>query len=105
MQLTSSRLANGSFLVLDNHKSHHSLGVTNLAHSMGLELLYLPPTASELNPVERMWSYFKREWRQRLYDPEHVITTGNAHRQITATLESVKAKGRQLAQGPTQHML
>ena len=56
-------------MVLDNHAAHRSGRIKNLAHRMGIELLFMPPTASELNPVEKMWSYFKRQWRKRLYDP------------------------------------
>ena len=50
-------------MVLDNHPCHKSLRIRNLAHRMGIELLFMPATASELNPVEQMWGYFKRQWR------------------------------------------
>lgn len=50
----------GSVMVLDNHAAHKSLRIKNLASRMGIDLLFMPPTASELNPVECMWGYFKR---------------------------------------------
>ena len=50
-------------MVLDNHPAHTSAIIQSVAHKLGIELEYLPPTASELNPVERMWAYFKQRWR------------------------------------------
>ena len=51
-------------MVLDNHKAHNNNTTINMACSTyGIDLEFLPPTASELNPVERMWAYFKRQWR------------------------------------------
>ena len=60
-------------MVLDNHPAHRSHKVKNLAHELGFRLHFLPPMASELNPVERMWAYFKQEWRKRLYNPSKPI--------------------------------
>ena len=65
----------------------------------------MPPTASELNPVERMWAYFKRRWRQKLYDPERDISVENALNVIVETLQEVSKHGRSLAKGPMNHML
>lgn len=62
-------------MVLDNHAAHRSKTSVNLANRLGIHLEFLPPTASELNPIERMWSYFKRRWRQKLYNPSYHITS------------------------------
>lgn len=42
----------GGYLVLDNHPSHKSVKIINYAAERKLKLLFLPPSASELNPVE-----------------------------------------------------
>ena len=66
---------------------------------------FLPPTASELNPVERMWAYFKRRWRQKLYDPKLEINNQNSRRFIEDTLEEIKFIGiEKLKDGPMDHM-
>ena len=57
------KIEKGCVMVLDNHPAHTSKSIASKAHSMGIELLFLPPTASELNPIEVMWAYFKRKWR------------------------------------------
>ena len=46
----------GSVIVLDNHAAHSTLGVQELLHDEGAELLFLPPASSVLNPIEV--SYF-----------------------------------------------
>ena len=77
----------------------------NLANRLGIHLEFLPPTASELNPIERMWSYFKRRWRQKLYNPAYHITSENTVEYIEQTLEEVGHLGQKLAEGPMKHML
>ena len=59
-----------AYLVLDNHPVHKAKLVKEYAASVGLNLMYLPPTASELNPIERMWAYFKAKWRDMLSNHE-----------------------------------
>ena len=76
----------------------------NLANKLGIFLEWLPPTASELNPVERMWSYFKRRWRQKLYNPAYDINKENATLHIEKTLEDVSHLQDKLARGPLRHM-
>ena len=39
-------------VVLDNHSAHKSNPVTEYARTEGFRLLYTPPTASHLNPIE-----------------------------------------------------
>ena len=42
----------GSVIVLDNHAAHYTLGVQELLHDLGAELLFTPPASSILNPIE-----------------------------------------------------
>ena len=65
-------------MILDNHSAHKSVTARNYAHKLGIKLCFLPPTASELNPIERMWSYFKNVWRRMLYNPCFTITDKNS---------------------------
>ena len=51
-----------SVLVLDNHRAHWSNDLADCCLGVGLNLLYLPPYASELNPIELVWAHFKRVW-------------------------------------------
>jgi transposase len=48
-------------LVLDNAKYQHSAAVKALASSLGIELLYLPGYSPNLNLIERLWRFIKRE--------------------------------------------
>ena len=48
-----------SFIVLDNHSAHRSNVVRDWCASKRLQLLYLPPYSSPLNPIERLWAHFK----------------------------------------------
>ena len=48
-------------LVLDNAAIHKAKAVTAFAQSESrLSLVYLPPYSPELNPIERVWAYVKR---------------------------------------------
>ena len=49
-------------LVLDNHTAHHSLAFRKFTEKHGLQLLYLPPGGSVLNPIERAWATLKTSW-------------------------------------------
>ena len=61
-------------LVLDNHTVHHSKDVRDWCREHSIDMLHTPSYCSELNPVEQMWSVFKRKWSQemtrRLLRPE-----------------------------------
>jgi transposase len=48
-------------LVLDNARYQHSAAVKALALSLGIELLYLPGYSPNLNLIERLWRFIKRE--------------------------------------------
>ena len=84
-------------MVLDNHGAHTSMKSINFANRMGIKFEPLPPTASELNPIERMWSYFKRKWRQKLYDPLLQINPRNSMDHIRETLREVEHLDKKLA--------
>ncbi|MBT9141600.1 MAG: hypothetical protein DDT30_02200 [Dehalococcoidia bacterium] len=50
----------GIIIVLDNFKSHKAGEVVKEAGRLGIELLFLPPYSSDLNPIEYIWKSIKR---------------------------------------------
>lgn len=52
-------LRRGDFVVMDNLSSHHCKEVREAIERVGAEVLYLPPYAPELNPIEHTWSKLK----------------------------------------------
>ena len=48
-------------LVLDNARYQKCKVVTELAESLGIELLYLPPYSPNLNLIERLWKLVKKK--------------------------------------------
>ena len=54
------------YVVLDNHPSHHTKEVTELAKNLGLELMFMPPYSPELNSIEALWSVLKRSVKSQL---------------------------------------
>lgn len=48
-------------LVLDNARYQKCALVKELAESLNIELLYLPPYSPNLNLIERMWKFVKKE--------------------------------------------
>lgn len=48
-------------LVLDNARYQKCKVVNDLAESLGIELLYLPPYSPNLNLIERLWKFVKKK--------------------------------------------
>jgi hypothetical protein len=51
--------------VLDNARAHHTLANKQLAASLDIELMFLPPYTPELNSIEALWAVIKGEFKQR----------------------------------------
>ncbi|MFP4280774.1 MAG: IS630 family transposase [Halochromatium sp.] len=47
-------------VVLDNFSSHHGAEVKQAAEDNAIELVFLPPYAPDLNPIEFIWKTIKR---------------------------------------------
>ena len=60
-------------LVADNHRSHHTDSVRELADRLNIELMFLPPCTPELNSVEALWSVVKGNLKKSLL--ERRVTT------------------------------
>lgn len=48
-------------LVLDNARYQHCRLIMELAGELGIELLFLPPYSPNLNLIERLWKFIKKE--------------------------------------------
>ena len=56
-------------IVLDNARYQHCFFVTTWAKSLGIHLLFLPPYSPNLNIIERLWKFTKKEiLNARYYD-------------------------------------
>jgi transposase len=60
-EVAAAGLAGPITLVLDNARYQKCQVVQALAASLGLELLYLPSYSPNLNLIERVWKFVKRE--------------------------------------------
>ncbi len=49
------------FFVLDNGPSNKALSVKELAKELNIELVFLPAYSPNLNPIERLWKFFKKK--------------------------------------------
>jgi transposase len=60
-KLAAQGLAGPLTVVLDNARYQRNAVVQALAASLGIELLYLPSYSPNLNVIERLWRFVKRE--------------------------------------------
>lgn len=60
-------------LVLDNARYQRCKLVTALASELNIELLFLPPYSPNLNLIERLWKFVKKEvlYSKYYYDFDH----------------------------------
>ncbi len=57
-------------LVLDNARYQRCALVQTLAATLGIELLYLPPYSPNLNLIERLWKFVKKQCLYSKYYPD-----------------------------------
>jgi transposase len=60
-EVAAARLRGPITLVLDNARYQKCELVTTLAAALGIELLYLPSYSPNLNLIERLWKFVKKE--------------------------------------------
>jgi transposase len=58
-------------IVLDNARYQRCQLVQNLAQSLGIELLFLPPYSPNLNLIERFWKFVKKKCLYSKYYADH----------------------------------
>lgn len=49
------------FFILDRGPSNKALSVKSLAEELNIEIVLLPPYSPNLNPIERLWKFFKKK--------------------------------------------
>lgn len=52
---------------MDNLSIHKAKCIQEL-YDEDFKCMFLPPYSCVLNPIERVWSLVKREWRKRVFD-------------------------------------
>ena len=78
VQLDQKYSFKNKYVVMDNHSSHTGGETVAFIEDMGGIPHFLPPRASELNPIEKAWSILKREWRRHLLRFREVDEFGEA---------------------------
>src|SRR5213076_924492 len=68
-QVAAQGLVGPITLVLDNARYQRNAVVQALAASLGIELLYLPSDSPNLNLIERLWRFVKRQALYGRYHP------------------------------------
>lgn len=58
------------YLILDNAACNRSYKVREEAKKLKIKLIYLPGYSPNLNPIERLWKYFKKNVIYNTYYPE-----------------------------------
>jgi transposase len=87
-KLAAQGLSGPVTVVLDNARYQRNAVVQALAASLGMELLYLPSYSPNLNVIERLWRFVKRE---ALYGRYHA-TFANFQAAIQDTLSQVSTR-------------
>jgi transposase len=90
-QLATQGLSGPITVVLDNARYQRNAVVQALAASLGIELLYLPSYSPNLNVIERLWRFVKRE---ALYGRYHA-TFADFQAAIQETLSQVSTKHKE----------
>ena len=61
--------------MLDNHPSHHTKDVTELAKNLNFELMFMPPYSPELNSIEALLGIIKRRVKKSIIESRLVSPT------------------------------
>ena len=61
-------------LALDNARYQKCVVVQDLAQSLGIDLVYIPPYSPNLNLIERLWRFVKGKLRSKYYNDFSVFT-------------------------------
>ena len=54
--------------VMDNARYQKCNAVKEMAATLGIDLVYIPPYSPNLNPIERLWKFVKGKLRSKYYD-------------------------------------
>lgn len=83
-------------LVLDNARYQRCALVQELAKSLNIELLFLPPYSPNLNLIERLWKFVKKEWLYSKYYADFTSFKTAISNRISQTQTTHKGKLKSL---------
>jgi transposase len=86
-KIAAEKLTGPITVVLDNARYQRNKVVQSLAAELGIRLLYLPPYSPNLNLIERLWGFAKRQSVYGKYHP----TFASFRAAIEATFASLSA--------------
>ena len=72
-------------IVLDNARYQHCFLVTTFAKSLGIHLLFLPPYSPNLNIIERLWKFTKKE----ILNAQYYDAPQKFHQAINTFLQNI----------------
>ena len=87
-QVAAAGLPRPITLVLDNARYPKCAVVLELAKQLGIELLYLPSYSPNLNLIERLWKFVKKECLQSIHYSDYEAFTAA----ITRCLDELPTK-------------
>jgi transposase len=77
-------------IVLDNARYQHCKAVISMAESLGIRLLFLPPYSPNLNVIERLWKFAKKQiLYAKYYDKPQAF-----HKAIESFFTNINNNGR-----------
>ena len=76
----------GDIVVMDNLRTHKVDGVQHAIENRGARLLYLPPYAPDLSPIEHCWSKLKTALRTAKARTREALDTAITHALTTVTV-------------------
>ena len=75
LKISALNLAIPITLVLDNARYQRCAVVETMAKSLNIELLFLPPYSPNLNLIERLWKFLKKQCLYAKYYPNFELFT------------------------------
>ena len=83
-------------IVADNQSSHKSQSTRAFLEEHGINILFLPPYSSPLNPIEHVWAAFKALWRKRMARQFDKCPQENIEQLVGEVLDMVRISPRLL---------
>ena len=67
-KLSMKSIGQAMYVILDNARYQKCKLVQELAERIGITLVYIPPYSPNLNLIERLWGFVKKNLRTKYYD-------------------------------------
>jgi transposase len=76
-----------TYIILDNARYQHCILVKNYAEKLKIHLVFLPPYSPNLNLIERVWRYIKKD----VLSTRYFDCASNFHKAITRAVEDINS--------------